>query len=126
MDAMRIREELRVWKEDDVFKLLSSRCSLTRKQLETLLIDMIADSKGLSMRVEEKARLRGVSKGSFLRTKKQAVDNIKKALYTVLLLGYLGMLELPTYSWFIQATEAFNNGDLEEVSRLLSELVKKK
>lgn len=121
-----IKDELRAWKHDEIFKLLSSRCSLTRKQIETLLIDIIVDAKGIKMKAEEKAKIRGVSKGAFVRTKKQAIDNIRRALYTVLLLGYLGVLELPTYSWFVQASEAFSNGDVESVCRLLSELMRVK
>ncbi|MEM3066151.1 MAG: hypothetical protein QXI81_02315 [Nitrososphaerota archaeon] len=114
--------EMKQWENDIIFKLLSERCSLTKKQLETLLIDLVLESRGIKLVVEEKAKLRGVSKGSFLRTKKQAMDNVVKALYTVLLLGYLGLLELPTYSWFLQVSETLNNRDPEAIASLLLKL----
>lgn len=126
MDATLFDEMKQYWENDVIFKLLSERCSLTKKQLETLLIDLILESKGTSLTVEEKAKLRGVSKGSFLRTKKQAIDNITKSLYTVLLLGYLGLFELPTYSWFLQASETLNGRDPEAIANLLLRLTEAK
>jgi len=119
LDATLLDEIKRYWENDVIFKLLSERCSLTKKQLETLLIELLLESKGAKLTVDEKAKLRGVSKGSFLRTKKQAMDNITKSLYTVLLLGYLGLFELPTYSWFLQASETLNGRDPEAISKLL-------
>lgn len=121
MDATPL-DEMKQWENDAIFKLLSERCSLTKKQLETLLIDLVLESKGIKLVAEEKAKLRGVSKGSFLRTKKQAMDNVVRALYTVLLLGYLGLLELPTYSWFLQASETLNNRDSEAIASMLLKL----
>ncbi|RLG09529.1 MAG: hypothetical protein DRN68_01380, partial [Thaumarchaeota archaeon] len=41
---------------------------LTRPQIETLLIELGAANLGLKLSVEEKARLRGVSKGAYART----------------------------------------------------------
>ncbi|PUA33035.1 MAG: hypothetical protein B9J98_02905 [Candidatus Terraquivivens tikiterensis] len=117
-----ILDEIRRWEDDVIFKLLSERCTLTKKQLVTLLMDLIPESRGMRLSVEEKAKLRGVSKGSFLRTKKQAMDNVVRALYTVLLLGYLGLLELPNYSWFLQASETLNNRDPEAIANLLLKL----
>lgn len=117
-----ILDEIRRWEDDVIFKLLSERCTLTKKQLVTLLMDLIPESKGMRLSVEEKAKLRGVSKGSFLRTKKQAMDNVVRALYTVLLLGYLGLLELPNYSWFLQVSETLNNRDPEAIANLLLKL----
>ncbi len=122
LDATFLEEIKRYWENDIIFKLLSKRCSLTKRQLETLLIELLLESRGVMLTVEEKAKLRGVSKGSFLRTKKQAMDNITKSLYTVLLLGYLGLFELPTYSWFLQVSETLNGRDPEAIANLLLRL----
>ncbi|MEM0090295.1 MAG: hypothetical protein QXP86_02820 [Nitrososphaerota archaeon] len=126
MDATLLDEMKQYWENDVIFKLLSERCSLTKKQLETLLIDLFLESKGIKLPVEEKAKLRGVSKGSFLRTKKQAIDNITRSLYTVLLLGYLGLFELPTYSWFLEASETLNGRNPEVIASLLLRLTEAK
>jgi hypothetical protein len=52
---------------------------------------------GKTLKYDEKARLRlikaGVSRGSFNRTLKQARENVIQAIYTILLLGYLGILD---------------------------------
>ncbi|MDH5438885.1 MAG: hypothetical protein OEX76_08325 [Candidatus Bathyarchaeota archaeon] len=50
-----------------------------------------------SLRYEEKAKLRllrtGISRGAFNRTLKQARRNAIQSVYTILLLGYLGVFE---------------------------------
>ena len=71
---------------------------MTRTQLETLLIDILADNLARKpLKYDEKARLRslkeGVSRGAFNRTLKQARQNIIKSIYTVILLGYFGIFE---------------------------------
>lgn len=126
MDATILNEIKQYWENDVIFRLISERCSLTKKQIETLLIDVLPESRGMRLTVEEKAKLRGVSKGSFLRTKKQAMDNITKSLYTILLLGYLGLFELPTYSWFLQASETLNGRNPEAIAGLLLKLTEAK
>jgi len=79
--------------------------------METLLIDVLAENIAKkSLKYEEKGRLRstkagvsrgafnrstkaGVSRGAFNRTLRQARTNVIQAIYTVLLLGYLGVFE---------------------------------
>lgn len=84
--------------DDPLVKILAKNSSLTRTQLETLLIDVLADNfAAKTLRYEEKARLRktkaAVSRGSFNRTLRQAKRNITQSIYTILLLGYFGILE---------------------------------
>jgi len=83
---------------DPIIKILTKNSNLTRIQLETLLIDILAQSiSGKTLKYDEKARLRlikaGVSRGSFNRTLKQARKNVIQAIYTILLLGYLGVFD---------------------------------
>ena len=92
---------------DPVSKILAENSHLTRTQLETLLIDVLAENtSGKSVIYEEKARLRltkaKISRGSFNRTLKQAKENVIKSIYTVLLLGYLGIFETTTLEPYIE------------------------
>ena len=84
--------------EDPIAKILSKSSNLTKIQLETLLIDVLAENLALKrLKYEEKARFRQtkavISRGSFNRTLKQAKKNVIQSIYTVLLLGYFGILE---------------------------------
>jgi len=83
---------------DPIAKILAKNSQLTKIQLETLLIDVLAENMaGKQLKYDEKARLRltkaKISRGSFNRTLKQSKENVIKSIYTVLLLGYLGVFE---------------------------------
>ena len=61
---------------------------------------------GKQLKYDEKARLRltkaKISRGSFNRTLKQAKDNVIKSIYTILLLGYLGVFESTTLDPYLE------------------------
>jgi len=85
---------------DPLAKMLARNSHLTKTQIETFLIDVLAEKIAeRKVLYEEKAQLRllksGVSRGAFNRTLRQARENIIKSIYTVVLLGYLGILEGP-------------------------------
>jgi hypothetical protein len=72
-----------------------------------LLIDVLAENiSGKTLKYDEKARLRltkaKISRGAFNRTLKQAKENVIKAIYTVLLLGYLGIFESTTLDPYLE------------------------
>ena len=78
---------------DPIVQILAKNSQLTKTQLETLLIDVLAENmSGKQLKYDEKARLRltkaKISRGSFNRTLKQSKENVIKSIYTVLLLGY--------------------------------------
>ncbi len=84
--------------DDPIAKMLTKNSNLTRTQLETLLIDVLAENlASKELKYEEKAKLRqtkaAISRGSFNRTLKQAKKNVIQSIYTIFLLGYLGILE---------------------------------
>jgi hypothetical protein len=84
--------------EDPIANILAKNSKLTKTQLETLLIDVLAENLAFKpLKYEEKAKLRqtkaAISRGSFNRTLKQAKKNIIQSMYTILLLGYFGILE---------------------------------
>jgi hypothetical protein len=83
---------------DPIVNILAKNSHLTKTQLETLLIDVLSeDIAGKQLKYDEKARLRltkaQISRGAFNRTLKQSKENVIKSIYTVLLLGYLGIFE---------------------------------
>jgi hypothetical protein len=82
---------LRNYRSDSVVSFLLERCSLTASQLDTVMI-----SRGGGM-LKEQINLRDakrkITKGAFLRTLGQGQDNIRGALYTLLLLEYLGLID---------------------------------
>ncbi|MEM2994619.1 MAG: hypothetical protein QXI91_01180 [Candidatus Bathyarchaeia archaeon] len=99
---MNLKENVQAWLmnslNDPVVKILASNSHLTKTQLETLLIDILAENiAGKPLKYDEKAKLRllkaKISRGAFNRTLKQAKENVIKAIYTILLLGYLGVFE---------------------------------
>ena len=99
---MKLKEGVQSWLisslNDQIVKILTKSSHLTKTQLETLLIDILSENiGGKPLKYEEKARLRltkaKISRGAFNRTLKQAKENVIKSVYTVLLLGYLGIFE---------------------------------
>jgi hypothetical protein len=102
---LKLKESVQTWLigslNDPIVKILSANSQLTRIQLETLLIDVLSDNlSGKQLKYDEKANLRlmkaKISRGAFNRTLKQAKENVIKSIYTILLLGYLGIFESAT------------------------------
>lgn len=92
---------------DPIAKIMAENSHLTKTQLETLLIDILSENiSGKSLKYDEKARLRltkaKISRGAFNRTLKQAKENVTKSIYTVILLGYLGLFETTTLDPFLE------------------------
>ena len=119
---------------DSIAQILAKNSHLTKTQLETLLIDILAENiAGKPLKYDEKARLRltkaKISRGAFNRTLKQAKENVIKSIYTVLLLGYLGIFESTTLDSYLEIAnklreyiEAYKN--MPNKSRELNEHLK--
>jgi hypothetical protein len=113
---------------DPIAKIMANNSHLTQTQLETLLIDILADTiTGKSLKYDEKARLRltkaKISRGAFNRTLMQAKENVTKSIYTVILLGYLGLLESTTLDPYVEIAnqlhtylDAYKNALSEDTS----------
>ena len=108
---MKLKESVQLWLtralNDPIVKILSKNSHLTKTQLETLLIDILAENMaGKLLKYDEKARLRltkaKLSRGSFNRTLAQSKENVIKSVYTVLLLGYLGVFETTTLDPYLE------------------------
>jgi hypothetical protein len=100
--SLKLKEGVQAWLNgalsDPIVQILAKNSQLTKTQLETLLIDILAENlSDKQLKYDEKARLRltkaKISRGSFNRTLKQSKENVIKSVYTVLLLGYLGVFE---------------------------------
>jgi hypothetical protein len=92
---------------DPIVKIIAKNSHLTTTQLETLLIDVLSENlAGKPLKYDEKASLRltkaKISRGAFNRTLRQAKENVIKSIYTVLLLGYLGVFETTTLDPYIE------------------------
>ena len=108
---MKLKESVQSWLmsslNDPIVIILAKNSQLTKTQLETLLIDILSENIARKpLKYDEKARLRltkaKISRGAFNRTLKQAKGNIVKAIYTVLLLGYLGIFESTTLDPYLE------------------------
>ncbi|MEM4301917.1 MAG: hypothetical protein QW570_07450 [Candidatus Caldarchaeum sp.] len=121
-ESREIAEFMRKMTGDTVFRELLKRSHLTQKQVETLIFDVISQRDGVTLTSNQRAGLRGVTKGSYIRTRKQAITNIQKSFYTLILLSYLGLIKLPQYQWFFRLSEAFEEKDWETVREFLGRL----
>jgi len=101
-----IEETLR----DRILSALLQRSNLTGAQFETLLVDQLGhDMANKRLTRSDMAQLRrdekGISRGSFNRTLRQARENVVEAIHTVLLLGYCGLTESPSIAPFLEASQ---------------------
>jgi hypothetical protein len=138
---MKLKQNIDLWLKaslsDPVATLLARNSHLTKTQLETLVIDTLAENlAGKHLNYDEKALLRPtkakLSRGSFNRTLKQAKENVIKSIYTVLLLGYLGVFENTTLDPYLEVAnklhtylEAYDNmpndgRELDKHTRLIN------
>ena len=110
-DTLKLKDGVNAWLNgalnDPIVKILAKNSQLTKTQLETLLIDILAENiSGKQLKYDEKAALRltkaKISRGSFNRTLKQSRENVIKSIYTVLLLGYLGVFETTTLDPYLE------------------------
>jgi hypothetical protein len=110
-DTLKLKDGVQAWLNgalnDPIVKILAKNSQLTKIQLETLLIDILAENiSDKHLKYDEKAALRltkaKISRGSFNRTLKQSRENVIKSIYTVLLLGYLGVFESTTLDPYLE------------------------
>jgi hypothetical protein len=115
---MKLKDSVQIWLNgalnDPIVKILSKNSHLTKTQLETLLIDVLAENiSGKLLKYDEKARLRltkaKISRGAFNRTLKQSKENVIKSIYTVLLLGYLGIFDTTTLDPYLEISNKLHN-----------------
>ena len=108
---MKLEDEVQIWLtgalSDPIVQVLAKNSQLSKTQLETLLIDILAENiAGKQLKYDEKASLRltkaKITRGAFNRTLKQSKENVIKSIYTVLLLGYLGVFDSTTLDPYLE------------------------
>jgi intein-encoded DNA endonuclease-like protein len=147
MESLKSLKDVQNWikdvYKDPLTKTLLEKSNLTKIQLETFLIDIITDYlTDKNIRIEDKAKIRikgKISKGAFNRTLNQARKNIVSSICTLMLLGYLGLIDLTTIKKYIEASEklkeyvealksqekaAFIEENRKELEEIFSEILK--
>jgi hypothetical protein len=102
--AAEAREAIRKILGDPVARSLVHDSQLTIAQLETLLAAWFSDEQALSKsdrRLYCPSRSR-ITRGAYNRTLIQAQNNIIRSIYTVLLLGYVGVFDTPALEPFVE------------------------
>jgi hypothetical protein len=111
VDCLEVKENAQKWLQgtlnDPIAKILLKMSNLTKIQLETLLIDILTENyTGKPLNYEEKGKLRltktTVSRGSFNRTLAQAKRNVTESIYTILMLGYLGVIQSASFVPYLE------------------------
>ncbi|HUK26796.1 MAG TPA: hypothetical protein VLV31_00115 [Candidatus Acidoferrales bacterium] len=101
------RRSIRNMVDDPVTKLLVSSSHLTIPQLETLLANSISYEK--TVKKEHRRLFRPsksqISRGSYNRTLIQAQNNVIHAIYTILLLGYVGLFDDASLQPFLELSD---------------------
>ncbi len=94
--------------DDPILKILLKNSNLTKTQFETFLISLLsAEFSEMGFSYDDIVRFRSsrVSRGAFNNSLRQARRNIIKALYTVILLSYIGVLDRPPFSEYAALAE---------------------
>ncbi len=93
--------------QDPIVQTLLKNSNLTTIQFESLLISLLGEElAGKRLSGLEKTRLRrekvNLTRGSFNRTVAQARSNVVASVYTILLLGYVGLFDTPELIPFLE------------------------
>ena len=95
---------------DPIVGLLIENSSLTRKQFETFIISLLGDQ----FHIETGSRIRKlrvrtdtfkITRGAFNRTLNQAKANVIRSIYTLFLLGYVGVFDTPQLGPFLELAD---------------------
>jgi len=101
------RESIKKIVSDPISKLLLSNSHLSLVQLETLLADSISSEK-LSKKAERRLFRptgRTASRGSYNRTLIQAQNNLIRSIYTILLMGHVGLFDTTGLQPFLELSD---------------------
>jgi len=101
------RSSIRETLSDPVTRLLLRSSQLTLSQLETLLADSLSSERGALKAQRRFFRPSGkrVSRGAYNRTLIQGQNNVVRSIYTILLLGYVGLFDTPSLQPFTELSD---------------------
>lgn len=136
-----VKNWLKETKNDRIINILIKKSNLTKIQFETFILDLIFRTNRINeldnkLRIVSRSDKDQVSRGSFNRTRKQALTNIVRSIYTVLLFGYLGLFDTPQLEPFIEGAnrlksymesikEDSKESDIERNLEILTDIVEK-
>jgi hypothetical protein len=103
------RESIRNVARDPITKLLLSSSQLTQTQLETLLADSLSTEEKKGHRRLFRPTGARISRGAFNRTLIQAQNNVIRSIYTILLLGYVGLFDSTALQPFIELSDTIQS-----------------
>ncbi|MCS7094741.1 MAG: hypothetical protein NZ988_02900 [Thaumarchaeota archaeon] len=107
---------------DPLLAYLFKNSALTERQMEVLLTELDPSTRGMKM--SEKARLLGVTKGTYAKVLQQALRNLSQSVFTVLVMGYLGLHGQEGSSWIVEVAEHLRAGRFDEALDVLAEIEK--
>lgn len=126
-DLLKIMSSIKETLREPILKLLTKNSVLTEVQLETLLVDLVLEDQfdshvpyeiKAALRQKQSNLNRGVSRGAFNRTLRQARRNLTRCFYTMILLAYLGLFDYAIFRPFEEI--AAKIGDYRRIRELLS------
>ncbi len=103
------KQQMKRTLSDPIVRILIDKSNLTPIQFQTFLTDRIMKQNSANMKENKKNMcmrmdLAQITRGSFNRTLNQATRNIIRSIYTIFLLGYVGIFDDPTLEPFIEAS----------------------
>jgi len=108
--VLNAQESVRNRIRDPVTRMLLVNSQLTVTQLETLLTDSLsADEVHKSQRRLYRPSKSRISRGAYNRTLIQAQNNVIRSIYTILLLGYLGLFDSAALQPFLELSDAIDS-----------------
>ena len=121
-----------ILRRDTLFASLIRNSNLTKVQMDTLLSYWNLKQNDRSLSEMIRIRDKVVTKGSFLHTLNQAKQNIRASVYSILLLGYIGLLNKESIEGLVRVTALLNdfkktggNSKSEEIMFLIEGLCDK-
>lgn len=105
------RESIRSLTRDPVTKMLLTNSQITQPQLESLLAYSLSsegdDQKGRRRLYRPSGR--NITRGAFNRTLIQAQNNVIRSIYTILLMGYVGLFDSAALQPFVELSDTIKS-----------------
>jgi len=111
-------------RNDPIVSFLLEKSSLTPAQLDTLMANHVEGDLGKKTSSRERNT---VSKGAFVRSLKQAEENVQASIYSLLLIVYLGLIPQEKFDQLLKTQRILSRvkelePDRENILRLINGL----
>jgi|GEM_PF-6982147 len=102
--------------KDRLLGQLIKLSGITEKQLEYLLADILAENRERLLDKISRTSNKNISKSSYVITCRRGRKNIKRALYTLIIAYYLGLITRDSFADLEKATLILNEAKTKELS----------